>query len=72
MTTPKPDLSPGWVDRLPRTEAEQEDERRAKDWKPRRAWRGNGDVQQESRLRGARKAGKRKLPEVRFVEDEVE
>lgn len=64
------DLGPGWADRLPKTVEQEQVERESKGWRPRKAWRGNGDVKQESRLRGARSRGKLKLPELQFPEDE--
>lgn len=65
------DLGPGWVERAVAAQASKTDDERseAQGYKPRRIWRGNGDVRQESRLRGAR-ARKRPLPRVDFQGDE--
>lgn len=66
MTDPREDLSPGWVDRMAAKlkEATTEVERaEVTGLTPRRVWRGNYDISQASRLRGAH-ARKRKLDKI--------
>lgn len=63
------ELKPGWADKMPKTIQEEQQQREEMGWKPRKAWRLNGDLQQASRLRGAH-APKRPLPKLEFPEDE--
>lgn len=61
---------PGWADKLPETVQGEQEQREEMGWKPRKVWRSNLEVSQESRLRGAHSRGKRVLPKVEFPEDE--
>lgn len=61
----KHDLQIGWVDRMAAGMAAAKTDQEVAEIRgferPRRTWRGNCDVTQASRLRGAHARGKRKL-----------